>query len=209
MIESTAAVIYEDNIFINCPFDAGYKPIFDAIVFAAQDMGFVARCALEISDAAQNRLAKIMQIISECKYGIHDISRTELDKNSLPRFNMPLELGIFLGCQRFGGKIHRAKRSLILDREPYRYQRFVSDIAGQDIYSHHNEPKNAILQIRNWLRTESKRTGIPGGEEIWNRFGRFQQQLPAICQVLRIQVPELTFVDYTYLVHEWLKGNLG
>ena len=34
-------------MFINCPFDAVYEPLFDAIVFAVYDCGFIARCALE------------------------------------------------------------------------------------------------------------------------------------------------------------------
>ena len=124
---------FEDNVFINCPFDDDYCPLFDAIVFAVHDAGFVARCALETSDSAQNRLQKIMEIIGACKYGIHDVSRTEPDEaHNLPRFNMPLELGIDLGCRRFGSKNHKQKLLLILDREPYRYQKFMSDIIGGD-----------------------------------------------------------------------------
>ena len=35
--------------------------------------------------------------------GIHDISRTESSgKPRLPRFNMPLELGMFLGAKQYG-----------------------------------------------------------------------------------------------------------
>jgi hypothetical protein len=143
-------VQYEDNVFINCPFDQEYKPIFYAIIFAIHDAGFVARSALEISDAAQNRFEKIVKIISESKYGIHDISRTELDPvNSLPRFNMPLELGLFLGSRKFGSREHRTKVCVILDKEPYRYQKFISDIAGQDIFSHDNDPRKAIEKVRN------------------------------------------------------------
>ena len=199
---------YADCVFINCPFDDDYKPLFDAIVFAVHDSGFIARCAQEVSDATQNRLANIMEIISQCKYGIHDISRTELDgENSLPRFNMPLELGIFLGCKEFGDENHRLKNCLVLDREPYRYQKFISDIAGQDVHSHDNDQKSAISQVRNWLRTASGRYTIPGGEEIWNRFTKFRQNLQAICEVLRIQVHELVFVDYTYVVVDWIKRN--
>jgi hypothetical protein len=90
----------DDNVdvFINCPFDDDYRALFRAIIFAVIACGFRARCALEISDAATARIEKIYKIISECGYGVHDISRTELDEvNQLPRFNMPLELGIFLG----------------------------------------------------------------------------------------------------------------
>ena len=82
------------DVFINCPFDAEYKPIFYAIVFTIVRAGYRARCALETDDAAENRLGKIIKIISECRYGIHDISRTETNGDPpLPRFNMPLELG--------------------------------------------------------------------------------------------------------------------
>jgi hypothetical protein len=35
-------VQYEDNVFINCPFDQEYKPIFDAIIFAGQALGVKA-----------------------------------------------------------------------------------------------------------------------------------------------------------------------
>ena len=199
---------YEDNVFINCPFDDEYKPIFDAVIFAVHDAGFIARCALEVSDAAQNRYEKIVEIISQCKYGIHDISRTELDpQNLLPRFNMPLELGIFLGCRKFGNPKQRMKVCMILDREPYRYQKFISDIAGQDIFSHDNDPRKAIEKVRNWLRTASKRTNIPGGGKMCERYTLFEKDLPDICRELNIQIKELTFVDLTHVVTEWLKGH--
>jgi hypothetical protein len=84
------------DVFINCPFDADYKTLFYAIVFTVIRSGFRARCALETADASENRFAKICAIIKDCQYGVHDISRTEVDGNPpLPRFNMPLELGCF------------------------------------------------------------------------------------------------------------------
>lgn len=83
---------YEQSVFVNCPFDADYAQLFDAIIFAVHDCGFVARCALEVDDSAQVRMDKVFDIIQECKYGTNDISRTELDEVSgLPRFNMPLD----------------------------------------------------------------------------------------------------------------------
>lgn len=62
---------YEHNVFINCPFDAAYKRILDALVFVIHEAGFVARCALEVDIAAQNRFAKLSGIAADCKYGIH------------------------------------------------------------------------------------------------------------------------------------------
>ncbi len=114
---------YSDNVFINCPFDEDYKPFLDAIVFTVYDCGFIVRCALEEDDASQVRIDKIYSIIEDCKYGIHDISRTELDRTSnLPRFNMPFELGVFLGTKKFGSEEQKRKKCLILDKEQYRYQ---------------------------------------------------------------------------------------
>jgi hypothetical protein len=37
---------YEYSVFVNCPFDAEYRPLFHAIVFAIHDCGFAARSAL-------------------------------------------------------------------------------------------------------------------------------------------------------------------
>lgn len=136
---------YDDFVFINCPFDDRYQELFRAIVFAVVDCGFSPRCALERSDSGETRIDKLFRIISECRYGIHDISATELDPvNRLPRFNMPLELGIFLGATRYGTTKQRRKSCLILDREQYRYQKFCSDIAGQDPKTHEGEPMARI-----------------------------------------------------------------
>ena len=74
---------YEDSVFVNCPFDEEYEELFDAVVFAVHDCGFVARCALEPSDSGEARIDKILAIIAKCEFGIHDISRTELSKNTI------------------------------------------------------------------------------------------------------------------------------
>lgn len=192
---------YADSVFINCPFDTNYKPIFDAIVFTVMECGFIPRCALEEADSGQVRIEKINQIIASCRYGIHDISRTELDpKHRLPRFNMPLELGLFLGCQRFGATHHRRKCCLIFDREPYRYQKFISDIAGQDIAVHQTDPDNVIKRIRNWLAAYN--TPLPGGTAIVARYATFRKALPKICKHLKLSPDELEFNDLVHVIKQ-------
>lgn len=62
------------HVFINCPFDAGYRPVLNAILFTVFDLGLVARCALEEEDTGEFRLAKIERIIEECRYSINDLS---------------------------------------------------------------------------------------------------------------------------------------
>lgn len=56
---------------------------------------------------------------------------------------MPLELGIDLGCKAFS-RSHAQKSLLIFDAEQYRFQKYLSDISGQDIQQHGNQPKSAV-----------------------------------------------------------------
>ena len=91
---------YEDSVFVNVPFDKKYSRLFDAIIFAVHDCGFIARSALEVDDSDQARVDKILDIVEQSKFGIHDISRAGVDRQTgLARFNMPLELGFFLGAK--------------------------------------------------------------------------------------------------------------
>ena len=202
------ARLLSNNVFVNCPFDDGFKPIFDGIVFAVFDLGFVPRCALEDDDGGEVRLAKIERIIERCKFGIHDVSAVELDKvNNLPRFNMPLELGIFLGCRRFGPSNQRKKISLILDVEDHRYQKFISDIAGQDIHAHNRNPEIAIREVRNFLASASKRQRLPGGADVVTRYRRFRADLPGLCAAARLEPDKLTFSDLTKMIVNWLRTS--
>lgn len=190
------------DVFINCPFDDEYRPIFRAIIFAVIRSGFRARSAQETDDTSENRFSKILQIIDESRYGIHDISRTESDGDPpLPRFNMPLELGAFLGAKRFGTDHHDKKRALVLDREKHRYQRLVSDIAGQDIRCHHGQANKAIVEVATWLRVQSKSKTVPGGQAIASEFEKFENnRLPTMLMTLKLQDDEVTFTDYVEIV---------
>lgn len=203
----TKTYVRSKDVFINCPFDLPYKPIFNAIVFAVYDLGFRVRCALEIDDAGDTRLDKIIRIIGECRYGIHDISATELNPViNLPRFNMPLELGLYLGCKRYGPPAQRSKSVLIVDREQYRYRDFISDIAGQDIHSHGADPNRAIVEVRNWLASKaaSKAGPLPGGAAIQEHYARFVATLPALCKASELDPNALTFSDLSSVVSKWL-----
>jgi uncharacterized protein YjiS (DUF1127 family) len=119
---------------------------------------------------------------------------------------MPLELGIFLGAKCFG-KHSAQKRVLILDRERYRYRRFISDIGGQDIQAHRRSPAKAIRHVRDWLQSAPGKTAIPGGRKIWEDYGRFRRELPAIAEDAQLDPRQLTFIDYLLLVTNWLQEH--
>jgi uncharacterized protein YjiS (DUF1127 family) len=196
------------SVFINCPFDEQYQSIFEAIVFCVSACGFVARCTKELPDGGDVRIDNICQLIRECHYSIHDISRTEVEDQpyKLPRFNMPLELGLFLGAKRFGGHSSQ-KRCMILDRGRYRYHRFISDIGGQDIRSHENSPQKAIRRVRDWLQSAPGKAAIPGGDKIWRDYRQFRRELPALAEETELNPRQLTFIDYLLLANSWLREH--
>ena len=200
---------YDTSVFINCPFDRAYRPLFEAVVFAVYDCGFYPRCALEVDDSSQVRIEKITAIIRHCRLAIHDVSRTQMDRGTrLPRFNMPLELGLFLGAKVFGGREQRRKAAIILDTDPYRYQKYISDIAGQDIRAHGGTIVDAIRAVRNFLASHATEDVIlPGGDRVAERYGRFRRELPAACAALGLDPADLTFGDLTRFTLGWMRTN--
>ena len=193
-----------DDVFINCPFDEAFAPTFRALIFAVLVCGFRPRSARELDDGGQTRIDKIYALVEACRYGIHDLSRTELDPvNALPRFNMPLELGLFLGAKRYGGKHQKAKRALVLDVEQFRYQRFISDLAGMDIHAHGGEPLRALGEVRDWLANVSRRE-LPSAERVRRIYAAFLSDLPDLAAALEFNPAQIPYVDYERLVATWL-----
>lgn len=194
---------YSKYIFINCPFDEEYNPIFEIMVFTIHGCGFLPRCAKEEGEEIQ--LTKIEKIISECKYGVHDISRTKRMSFKLPRFNMPFELGLFRGCKRYGK--NRKKRILVLDSKEYRFLETCSDIRGMTLRAHHNKPWEAMFILRNWIEGVSQRKTIPGYEEIWIRYNQFKKYvLPEWCKDQKLRQSRLTFLQYSWAISDFLVG---
>jgi len=196
---------YNDSVFINCPFDDGYKTLFRAIIFTVYRCGFYPLSALSEDDGTDNRLAKIERLIESCKYGIHDISKTESNTEGLPRFNMPFELGVFFGAKRFGMGEQKNKVGIIFDIERYRYLKFISDINGVDIRPHDGKYNATIIHIRNWLKTASRRVTILGPNIIVDEYEDFLKNLPAIVAKLGFDIDHVTFNDYCSIVEEAIK----
>lgn len=199
---------YYDQIFINCPFDEKFLNMFHAIAFTVLDCGFVPRCSLEIADGTQFRLEAIVNLIEQCRFGIHDLSRVELDEKSrLPRFNMPFELGIFYSAKIFGKGNQKKKKCIILEKCKYRYQKYISDISGIDVSPHRNSIKKCIVAIRNWLVIASRRTTIPPAEDVYSRYLKFQRDIKRICNHAGVGYKSMPFVELTRNMTDWLNLN--
>lgn len=204
----TASSVRSRHVFINCPFDDDFRPFFHAMVFTLRDCGFEARCSLERGDGGEVRMHKIYRIIEEYELGIHDLSRRGLDEGSgLPRFNMPLELGVWLGARRYGSVEQRTKSCLILADEPYLYQAYLSDIAGQDIQAHKNEVVGVIWAVRTWVAQFAEREILPGPIAISKRFAAFNDFLDEMLPLAELDATEVTFTDFRVFLARYLAAN--
>lgn len=195
----------EDSVFINCPFTDDYKKLFHCIVFCVLACGFRPRSALEAGDAGDIRLDKIIRLIKESHYSIHDLSAIELDKvNSLPRFNMPFELGLVIGCKKVAGKKFQARPILVMEGNAFTSQKCLSDIAGQDLKAHQSSTVRITTIVRTWLRQQSARTDIPGHVRIQQAFDQFSLVLPELCDAAGLQWADISYPDFVYLAQQWL-----
>lgn len=73
---------------------------------------------------------------------------------------------------------------LVLDTEPYRYQKYISDLAGRDPVAHHNSEEEVIDHVRNWLRLglDPKLKQTASGSLIYQRYQQFQADLPSLAE---------------------------
>ena len=198
---------YNTSVFLNCPFDPDYLPLFRALVFTVEACGFEARCALEVDDSGETRAEKLLRIIRDSRYGIHDISRTESNAEVLPRFNMPYEFGLFVGMRAGGAERQAKKAVLVLDREKYRYQKFLSDIAGQDIRSHGGTTEGLLREVRGWLASKTSRT-LAGTNRLIALYEQFGRELPRILKVSDRTTADLdNYHDYYRIVCDWIDAQ--
>lgn len=143
---------YERSVFLNCPFDDLFAPLFHAAVLTVAALGFTPRCARESEGESDPRIDRIARGLMQSKYSIHDLSRFQAEgADNLPRFNMPLELGMALTL-RYQGKISGAPHNWVALVPPgFVHHRFISDLAGFDPPAHNETPAGVIRAISGWL----------------------------------------------------------
>jgi hypothetical protein len=171
--------------------------------------GYHPRSALDATDGAEMRVRKIAAMIGACDWAIHDLSRIEVDPGGVPRFNMPMELGLHLGARLFGAGRHRRKHALIIDTECHRYDAALSDISGQDIESHDNDPDQAIRCVRNWLSEHRPHDAppLPGAGAMQADHRLFQAQVGALLEPRRLDPDDLTHSDFLFAVRDWIAAR--
>ena len=201
---------FKDNVFVNCPFDAAYLPLLRPLLFCVIYLGLKPRIALEALDSGAPRFEKIVALVRQSKYAIHDLSRLQSSTaGEYFRLNMPFELGLDVGCRLYRPGQASSKRCLILEAERYRYQAAISDLSNSDIAAHANEPVKAVTEVRNWLNNEA-RLRAPGPAEVWARFNEFMADNYDVLKLRGFSdadIEQLPINELIVCMQDWVSDN--
>jgi hypothetical protein len=132
------------EVFLNIPYDKKFERLFIAYIAGVSAFGLAPRATLEIPDSSR-RLDKILKLIDDCEYSIHDLSRVERDrkKPSTPRFNMPFELGLTVAHQK-----HKKKEGwYVFESVSYRLEKSLSDLNGTDPRIHEGKIAGVFAEL--------------------------------------------------------------
>lgn len=142
----------EKSVFINCPFDAAYNPLFDAIIFTTVCCSFTPRSALESGNVAEPRLDRIVRSLFESRYSIHDLSRNRGEgEEGFARFNMALELGMAVSRRYMTLGSEQQHDWLLLVPSGHHYHRYISDLSGFDPAHYDGSVEALVSSIMSWL----------------------------------------------------------
>lgn len=202
---------FNQNVFINCPFDDDYLPLLRPLLFCISYLGFKPRIALESLDSGKPRFDKIVSLVSQSKYAIHDLSRLRAKAaGEYYRLNMPFELGLDVGCRLFKAGRSSGKKCLILEAERFRFQAAISDLSGSDIAVHGNEPVNVVSEVRGWLNTQAS-LRAPGAAEVWGRFTDFMTENSGALKkrgFSEIDIEKLSIAELIDSIDDWVARNV-
>jgi hypothetical protein len=140
-------------VFLNIPYDDDFSNLYIAYIVGLCRLGLVPHVTSEIPGGAR-RLDRIFQLIQNCRYSIHDLSRIEVDAAAVavPRFNMPLELGMTITWANLNPNDHTW---FVWESERYRIQRSASDLNGTDPNIHNGVPEGVLRELCNAFRRDS------------------------------------------------------
>jgi hypothetical protein len=166
------------RVFLNIPYDPKFERLFLAYISAISAFGLVQRATLEIPSGAR-RLDRILRLIRDCRYSIHDLSRVQLDPHSprTPRFNMPFELGLAVAHEKVAQK---AKHEwFVCESQRFRLAKSLSDLNGTDPLVHHGTIAGVFREVCNMFRRRGRQPSI---QQMGRIYRELRMNLPAILQ---------------------------
>jgi hypothetical protein len=160
-----------DSVFLNIPYDKEFEDLYVAYIVGLTQLGLRVNATLAVPN--QGRLETIIALIGKSNFSIHDLSRIEVSKG-IPRFNMPVELGLAL----YRSNATKGRHTVyVFESKPYRTQRSTSDINGIDPQIHNGTAKGVMAGLRNILRQPGDVTTVP---EMLISYRAVRRKLPEL-----------------------------
>jgi hypothetical protein len=175
------------SVFVNCPFDKDFAPLFNTLVFTIVCCGFVPRSAIDSGVAGDARMQRILEGIGSCKYSIHDLSRCRGEGGyNYARFNMPLELGMAM-YRRFADRNSHEWFALV--PAGHDYARYVSDLSGFDLDAYDGKEESIVRLVMGWLLTRDESTSDLEPPDVINALPAFIEEQRRLAVVWDGNVP--------------------
>jgi hypothetical protein len=170
-----------EAVFINVPYDKKYESLYLALIAGLCGFGLIPRAAVEIP-GGQRRLDRIFELLRNCRYSFHDLSRVQLDRRQpppTPRFNMPFELGLAVAWAETGSHRHAW---FVLEAVRHRLSKSLSDLDGTDPYIHNSSPRDLFLALTNALVRTRQQPTVTQLEAIYDDL---KQAVPILKKELK------------------------
>ena len=141
--------VESNSVFLNIPYDEEFQQLHLAYIVGLYQFRLVP-CPASGIPGGERRLDRILALIRNCRYSIHDLSGVELSVNppATPRFNMPVELGMTITWE----KLHPSRHTwFVWESSPFRLRKSMSDLNGTDPDIHFGEVEGVLSELRNAL----------------------------------------------------------
>lgn len=164
------------SVFLNIPYDSAFENLYLAYIAGLSAFGLIPRATLEIP-TSQRRLERILKLIGDCTYSIHDLSRVQLDRRAprVPRFNMPFELGLAVAH----AYSHRQDRWYVCETVRHRANKSLSDLNGTDVRIHGGTIRGLFGSLCDVF---VRRTRQPSIQEMNRIYRVLKRNLPRIMR---------------------------
>jgi hypothetical protein len=164
------------SVFLNIPYDGAFENLYLAYIAGLSAFGLIARATLEIP-TSQRRLERILGLIQQCTYSIHDLSRVQLDAKAprVPRFNMPFELGLAV-AQGAGNK---RETWYVCETVPHRVTKSLSDLNGTDVRIHSGTVRGVFGALCDIF---VRKTRQPSVQEMFRIYLVLRRNLPRMMK---------------------------
>jgi hypothetical protein len=165
------------DVFLNIPYDNQYQDLCLAYICGITAFAFFPRATLEIPGGSR-RLDRIFNLIQDCRFSVHDLSRVELDKKRppTPRFNMPFELGLSVAWARIGNNKHTW---YVFERQAHRLMKSLSDLNGTDEHIHGGTINGVFRELCSAFVRPGRQ---PSVQQMGKIYREVEMQLPVILK---------------------------